>query len=372
MLTRPGFSARSFFRDPVAFVQSKGEDRSLIRVGAGWNRFILLRDPEAIWRVLVADRESFQPGKWKRKSRRFVGEALMGLEGAEHRRRRQLLQPALDRRRIEACAPSIVSRVDAAQSDWDDGARIHAHREMARLSLLVAGDVLLAADLEPKASELVDALTTVMAAIPRLMPPLPGTRQARALTNVDKAISGLVAQRRRSPGDEGDLLGALVASDLSEKTVRGELLFFLLAATDESPSALEAAWYLLARSRAAEERLLAELDAELGGRMPTLADRARLPYLDAVIRETLRLFPPVRLIDRCPVSDTRIGKARIRGGSNVIVSPLVTQREASLYERPSHFLPERWLSTKPRELPKGRTSHSARARMRASASRWRW
>ena len=185
------------------------------------------------------------------------------------------------------------------------------------------------------------------------MPPLPGTRQARALTNVDQAISGLVAQRRRSTRDEGDLLGALVGSDLSEKTVRGELLFFLLAATDESPSALEAAWYLLARSRAAEERLLAELDAELGGRMPTLADRARLPYLDAVIRETLRLFPPVRLIDRCPVSDTRIGKTRIRGGTNVIVSPLVTQREASLYERPSYFLPERWLSTKPRELPKG-------------------
>jgi cytochrome P450 len=110
---------------------------------------------------------------------------------------------------------------------------------------------------------------------------------------------------------------------------------------------------LLAASPTAEERLMAELDAELSGRMPTLADRARLPYLDAVIRETLRLYPPVRLIDRCPESDTRIGRARVRAGSNVIVSPLVTHREASLYEHPSHFLPERWLSTTPRELPKG-------------------
>ena len=193
-----------------------------------------------------------------------------------------------------------------------------------------------------------------MAAIPGLKPPPPGTRQARALTNFDQAISGLVAERRRSTRDEGDLLGALVRSDLSEKTVRGELLVFLLAATDESPSALEAAWCLLARSRAAEERLLAELDAELAERLPTLADRARLPYLDAVIRETLRLFPPVRLIDRCP----GLGYAdrqdpHLRAGTNVIVSPLVTQREAGLYERPSYFLPERWLSTKPRELPKG-------------------
>ena len=353
MLTRPRLSARSFFRDPVAFVRSHGGDRGAIRVGAGWNRLILLRDPEAIWRVLVADRESFQLGKWKRKSRRFVGEALIGLEGTEHRRRRQLLQPALDRRRIEACAPSIVSRVDAAQSGWHDGARIHAHREMARLSLLVAGDVLLSADVTRDGSELVEALTTIMAAIPARMPPLPGTRQSRALANVDLAIAGLVAQRRRSRRDEGDLLGALVRSDLSEETVRGEVLAFLLAATDEPPSALEAAWCLLAASPTAEERLMAELDAELSGRMPTLADRARLPYLDAVIRETLRLYPPVRLIDRCPVSDTRIGRARVRAGTNVIVSPLVTHREASLYEHPSHFLPERWLSTTPRELPKG-------------------
>src|SRR4051794_30120738 len=112
MLTWPWPSARSFFRDPVAFVRANGADRDVVRVGAGRSGFVLLRDPEAIWRVLVADRESFRLGKWKRRSRRFVGEALISLEAAEHRQRRQLLQPALDRRRIEACVPSIVSRVE--------------------------------------------------------------------------------------------------------------------------------------------------------------------------------------------------------------------------------------------------------------------
>jgi pentalenene oxygenase len=102
-----------------------------------------------------------------------------------------------------------------------------------------------------------------------------------------------------------------------------------------------------------EERLLAELDTKLGKRLPNLADRAHLPYLDAVIRETLRLYPPVRLIDRCPTSDVRIDGARVRAGSNVIVSPLITHREEGLYERPAEFLPERWLSERPSELPKG-------------------
>jgi cytochrome P450 len=339
-------SAHSFFRDPVAFVREN--DRDVVRVGGGRNRFVVVRAPEEIWRVLVVDRESFRLGKWKRRSRRFVGGALLCLDGVEHRRRRQLLQPALDRRRIEACAPKIAARVEAAQAGWGDGARIHAYREMARLSLLAAGDVLVSADLEDDASELVEGLAAIMAAIPRRVRP----RRSRAFTTVDRAIAGIVDERRRSTLDQPDLLGALVGNDLPEETVHGELLAFLLAATDEPPSALEAAWCLLALSPEAEERLLAELDSELGTRTPTLADRPRLPYLDAVIRETLRLYPPVRLIDRCPVADVQVGGARLRAGSNIIVSPLVTHREEGLYERPSQFVPERWLSTAPGRLPK--------------------
>jgi cytochrome P450 len=345
MPTWARLSARSFFRDPVAFVRANGDGRGVLRIGAGRERFLLLRDREAIWHVLVEGRESFRLGKWKRKSRLFVENALLGLDGAEHRRRRQLLRPTLDRRRIEARSPSIVSRVEDAQSGWREGARIHAHREMARLSLLIAGDVLLSADLERNASELVDALAAIMASIPS------GVREPNALSTVDLTIGGLMAERRPSAQVEDDLLAALVRGDLPEATVRGEILAFLLAATEEPPSALEAAWCLLAGRPEAEERLVEELDAQLGERTPTLADRGRLPYLDAAIRETLRLYPPVRLIDRCPVAATRIGGTRVRAGSNVIVSPLVTHREPSLYDSPSQFLPERWLSR--RELPKG-------------------
>src|SRR5207249_367547 len=98
----------------------------------------------------------------------------------------------------------------------------------------------------------------------------------------------------------------------------------------EPPSALEAAWFLLGRNPAAEERLHAELDV------------GRLDYLDAVLRETLRLFPPARHIDRCPVGD---------GRTNVVVSPLVVHHEPRLYASPQDFLPERWLRRE--ERPRG-------------------
>jgi cytochrome P450 len=347
-------SARSFFRDPVEFVRTHGRDGAELRVAAGPSRFVVVRDPREVWRVLVTDADAFRPGKWKRRARRFVGDTLNTLDGEEHRRRRLLLQPSLDRRRIARFTPSIAARAEAAQRGWRDGARLRLRDELDRLSLAVAGEVLLSTELDP---ELATSLAVVMARVPRLTPPVPGTRAARELARVERAVGALA-------GSDGDLLTALRGSGLPERTVRGEVIAFLLAAVDEPPSALEAAWYLLGRSPRARERLEAELDE--GGR----------DYLDAVLRETLRLFPPARHIDRCPVGN---------GRANLVVSPLVVHHDPRLYERTGEFVPERWLRREERPrgayLPFGAGAHAcigeplARAIMTETlagiARRWR-
>jgi len=356
-VVRSLFSARSFFRDPVGYVSAHGEDGAPLRLAAGPSRFVLVRDPQAVWRVLVTDADSFRPGKWKRRARRFVGNTLNTLDGEQHRRRRLLLQPSLDRRRIARFTPSIAARVEEAQRGWRDGARLRLRDELDRLSLAVAGEVLLSAELDPG---LATSLAVVMAGVPCFTPPLPGTRAARALARVESAVTGLVA----AGGSDDDLLSALLRDGLPERTVRGEVIAFLLAAVDEPPSALEAAWYLLGRNPDARERLEAELDV------------GKRDYLDAVLRETLRLFPPARHIDRCPVGN---------GRTNVVVSPLVTHHDPRLYERPSEFVAERWLrrDERPRGayLPFGAGAHAcigeplARAIMTETldgiARRWR-
>ena len=323
----PLLSARAFFRDPVGYVRVHAEDGAALPLAAGPSRFLLIRDPHEVWRVLVTDSASFRPGKWKRRARRFLGVTLNTLDGDEHRRRRLLLQPALDRRRIARFEPATAARVERMQAAWEDGSRLRLRDELERLSLAVAGEALLSAELDPG---LASALATVMTSVPRLTPPLRGTRHARALREVESAVAALVAARRRGAGREDDLLAALLGSGLPDETARGEVIAFLLAAVDEPPSGLEAAWYLLGRSPATEERLRAELAA--GGR----------EYVDAVLRETLRLFPPARHIDRCPVGNGRL---------NVLVSPLVIHYEPSLYDSPSEFVPERWLRQD--ERPRG-------------------
>jgi pentalenene oxygenase len=151
-----------------------------------------------------------------------------------------------------------------------------------------------------------------------------------------------VITEHRSGVPNGDLVDVLLDAGVPERTIRGEMIAFLLAAVDEPPSALEAAWFLLGRAPDAEARLHAELDA-LPDDQPSLDDLNDLPYLRAVVRETLRLFPPARHIDRCPVREVVVGGVRAEPGSNVLVSPLVLHREPRLYPDPSKFAPERWL-----------------------------
>ena len=342
-MARLPLSARSFFRDPVGYVHDRAGEDGVVHLSAGRGRYALVRDPEAIWQVLVSDGESFVPGKWKRRARRFLGHTLNTLDGPAHRRRRQLVQASLARRRVGGFVPALAGRALAAQRGWEDGAHIRLRGELDPLALTMAGDVLLSTDLAPDARALAGDLRAVMTGIPRLTPPIIGNRAARALARVERAVDGLIADRGAgAPHD--DLLGALLSGGLPEETVRGELIAFLLAVVDEPPSALEATWFLLGGHPDAEERLHAELDAVVGDRAPRLSDFRELSYLDAVIRETLRLFPPARHIDRCPVQDVQLDGQRVRGGTNVLVSPLVTHREAELHERPDAFWPERWLS----------------------------
>lgn len=327
--------------------------------------FMLVRDPELIWRVLVTDAPAFRQGKWKRRVQRFVGKTLNTLDGDAHRRRRRALQPSLARSRVATFSPSIVARADRLQAGWEDGARLRIRDAIDPLSLAIAAEVLLSTELEPAAADaLARDLSALMASAPRLVPPLVGTPQRRSLSRVERAVDSRVSERLATGVDgSDDLLGALFSCGLPPETVRGELIAFLLAAVDEPPSALEAAWYLLGRYPAAEERFHAELDDVLGDGLPPESAETVLPYLDAVFRETLRLFPPARHIDRCPAADVRIGERTFPATRNVILSPLVTHRDARLYEHPSVFEPERWLDPerRPRQgayLPFGAGAHA--------------
>lgn len=343
---------KAFFRDPEGVAQALSDGADVVRIGAGVGEFTLLRSPDAIRQVLVADSSSFRQGKWKRRSRRLVGESLNVLDGADHRRRRLLLQPSLDRRRIASFAPMMVARAERLHGRWPDGQPLDLRRELNRLSLTIAGEALLSTDLDAEADALGDASMTVIGAVPGLAGVFPGTPGRRALRRLRSAAAGILEVRRASTREPDDVVAALLAGGLSRRAAESELVAFLLAAVDEPPTALGAAFHFVGRHPDVEAELHAELDAVLAGRLPTLDDLSELPYVEAILWETLRLAPPVRYIDRCPIGRMTVDGHPIEADANLLVSPLVTHRDERFFARASAFEPERWLGAAGEKRPR--------------------
>jgi cytochrome P450 len=116
----------------------------------------------------------------------------------------------------------------------------------------------------------------------------------------------------------------------------------LLAGHETTALALTFTFFLLGQHADVERKLLAELDAELGGDRPTVTDLDDLTYLEQVVTESMRLYPPVPGIVREPVEDDEIGGYHVPAGVTVSMSQHVVHRDPRWYDDPMAFRPERW------------------------------
>src|SRR5262249_26498830 len=141
--------------------------------------------------------------------------------------------------------------------------------------------------------------------------PLPSVRRfQRACVQLDDTIYRLIAERRASGVDTGDLLSMLLEArdeedngSMDDKQVRDEALTLFVAGHETTATALTWAWYLLSQNPEAEAGFHAELDSVLGGRPPALADIPQLPFTTGVFSETLRLYPPAWGVGRRTIED---------------------------------------------------------------------
>ena len=186
----------------------------------------LLSDPRHIRDVLVTHQRSFVKGRGLERARRLLGDGLLTSEGATHLRQRRLMQPAFHRDRIAAYAAVMTGYADRIGTSWTDGSDIDVAREMMRLTLAIVGKTLFDTDVEAHAPEVGAALTAVMESFWTMMLPfsdllerlpVPRLRRARAArAELDAIIYGMIAERRRSPGDRGDLLSMLLVAQDEE------------------------------------------------------------------------------------------------------------------------------------------------------------
>ena len=173
-------------------------------------------------------------------------------------------------------------------------------------------------------------------------------------------IYGIIAERRRGPITGTDLLSRMMQSQdadangegMSDRQLRDEVITLLSAGHETTATTLAWTWYLLARHPEIESRLAAELQSVLGGRAPTAADVPRLQYVEQIVMESMRLYPPVFAMGRMSKEPCEIGGFDIPTGTSFLMSQWVSHRDPRYFDSPEEFRPERWADDRMRQLPK--------------------
>lgn len=185
--------------------------------------------------------------------------------------------------------------------------------------------------------------------IPLAVPTRRNVEFKKAIRQVDEIILGIIEERRKRLNSAShDLLSMLLTvrdeqgNGLTDEEVRNQATTIFMAGHETSAYALSWTWYLLSQDSRVEAKFWEELDTVLGGRLPTFEDVPRLSYTQLIVMESLRLYPPVWLLNRDVVEDVEIGGHVFEKGDSVWFSQFVMQRRAEYFEEPDAFLPERF------------------------------
>jgi cytochrome P450 len=377
LIYRPG-------RNPLAFFTNLARtygDIAAYRMGG--EQLVFVNAPHYVRDVLVTNNRFFIKGRGLQRSKRLLGEGLLTSEDPIHLRQRRLMQPAFHRDRIAAYGGTMVAYAARLRDQWRDGDTLDVAQDMMRLTLAIAGKTLFDLDVESQAGEVRDALNAVMESfwltmlpfadvLERL--PVPQLRRAKAArARLDAIIYNMIAERRavasrQSSGlgpessvtkpDRTDLLSMLLAAQdedsgarMTDRQVRDEAMTILLAGHETTANALTWTWYLVSTSPEVEARLHDEVDRVLQGRLPTVADLDGLSYVERVVTEAMRLYPPAWLIGRRALQDYPIGDYVAPARSIFVMSPYVLQRDARYFADPERFDPGRWTSEFRAALP---------------------
>ncbi|EKX49432.1 hypothetical protein GUITHDRAFT_53777, partial [Guillardia theta CCMP2712] len=344
---------------------------------------LVITDVESLKRVLISNPRDFhKPQTEIRLLRKIVGNGLLTVDGDDHVRHRKIISEAFHFDALKNLYPIFTSSTERIIRRWKRQVSLQSNKvheidlksEMSCLTLDIIGLAAFGYDfnaIEGNNSELRQAyleLTPTAGSslwmffcrtYPLLyMLDLPSYYRERQAEKVLRStVKKIVRERMAQGGNCKDLLGLLIDAtdnqDPDRRLSEEELIFnvqtFMVAGHETTGNALSWAIYLLAGHRENQEKLRAELSGKLQGRCPAvheLSDK-HLPYLFAVMKEVLRLYPPAPITFRTTTKDEVIQGNQVDKGTIMVVSPFLLGRSLELWDRPDDFWPERWLQASP-------------------------
>jgi len=364
----------SLRQDPLGFLQYLQRTYgNMATIYVGKNPAVLLFRPEHVRYVLVEHPRNFSNRRLLQDNSDggFASEGLLTIDGEKHRQQRHAVQPAFHKKRVEGYARIMEQYTQELLKTWHLGDSVDMSRTMQELTLRIVSKCLFSIDLSSQLGPLSEAFDGVIGSSTsvaedllniRIDNPITGYgKRMAAMRQLDMLIYTLIAQRRDDDRAYNDVLAMLMSAGsgeepetkLTEKQIHDHILTFLAAGHETTAITLVWTFYLLSQYPQVRAKLQADIYDVLAGREPTLDDLAKLPYLDWVLNESMRLYPPAWLQMRFVAKESELDGVRLPVGTLVILSQWVIHRLPEIWQDPETFRPERWDPANGQQLPPG-------------------
>lgn len=338
--------------------------RALIR------EMMFVRDPAIVNAINVTHSADFyKPDYIKLMWKPFLGNGLVPNDGESWKRQHKLIMPGFHKKRVDAYASTMTDFTERMIARWKEGERRDIRLEMNALALEVVAATLFDIDICKEDSETIresigDVSETLvtdadkMIPRPSWWPTAENRRKRRAIAKLEEIIRRVHEERMQSQKDRGDLFSHMVFVEdehgrMSDRQLRDEAMTLIFAGHETTAHALTWTWYLLAKHRDKLAKLRTELFEVLGDKCVEVEDLPNLPYLEMVVKESLRLLPSVWAYARQAQRDLVIEGYEIKKGTTVTIGHIAMGRNPRIYDEPLEFRPERWTREFERSLPRG-------------------
>lgn len=348
-------------RNPLAalevFHQELGD---VFRINLPGFKPVVLVGPEAARFVLVQARGEL---RWRNEDDPVTDLLRHGLlveDGQEHDTLRRIMSPPLHKKMLTDYVIEIWELAARVTEMWRQDSVVDMLVEMRKVALLVLNQTLFRVDVYPQLQPLWEPILRsihyISPGIWMLWQGAPRFGYQRAIRKVDNYLYAIILERRNQMGNQDgyqghqDILSLLIAAGMNDGDIRDQLLTMLIAGHDTVTALMTWALYLLGSHPSAMEHAGEEVSRLDATSPPAIEQIEACSYLSWVVREALRLYPPIHLGSRLSARDLEFNGYRIPAGERVIYSIYLTQRHPEYWEQPHNFIPERFAQGK-KEAP---------------------
>lgn len=290
--------------------------------------------PEANRKVLVTERDKVL---WRNTDpvTDLLDRGVLIVDGDEHDHYRKLMEPSLHPSTLLGYTDMMIRHTDSVTAEWRDGDVVDMLVESRKIALLIIMDALFSRDAW---DDIPRIWMPVLKAIEYISPgawiiwrKMPRFGFRKPLRELDAYLFEVIQERRRNKEEKTDLLQHLIDAGLTDKVIRDQMLTMLIAGHDTSTALLAWAFALLGQHPEIHQRVVDEVDG-----------MEKSPLLDQVIKESLRLYPPIHIGNRRVAEEMEFAEGSVPAGERMFYSIYLTHRDPEIWENAESFCPERF------------------------------